>query len=91
MINPRHPGQILAEDYMRPSGLSAFKLAKTFGLTTSRISRLMRCEHALTADTALYLASYFGGNARDWLMLQVDYDLSVAVSSRTEKAKKRKA
>jgi addiction module HigA family antidote len=75
---PVHPGEVLREDFMRPAGLSAIALAKALHIPTPRINDVVRGRRGITADTALRLARYFGGDAQSWLNLQSLYDLRVA-------------
>jgi len=74
-MRPVHPGEVLREDYLVPLGLSANALAKALGVTATRINDIVRERRGMTADTALRLARYFGGDARSWLDLQAAYDL----------------
>jgi addiction module HigA family antidote len=77
-MRPVHPGEVLREDYMEPLGLSANALAKALGVTAARVNDIVRQRRGVTADTAIRLARYFGGDARSWLNLQAAYDLRVA-------------
>ena len=77
-MRPVHPGEILREDYLIPLGMTANALAKALNVPAPRISDIVRERRAVTADTAMRLARYFGGDARSWLNLQAAYDLRVA-------------
>jgi addiction module HigA family antidote len=77
-LPPVHPGEVLLEDFMKPLGLSYYRLAKELGVTSIRISQIARGKRAVTADTAMRLARYFGTSAEVWLRLQSRYDLEVA-------------
>src|ERR1700692_830902 len=77
-MRPVHPGEILREDYLVPLGMTATALAKALNCTAPRINEIVRERRAVTADTAMRLARYFGGDARSWLNLQAAYDLRVA-------------
>ena len=77
-MRPVHPGEILREDFMAPAGLSANALAKALHVPAPRVNDIVRERRGITADTAMRLARYFGGDARSWLNLQVSYDLRVA-------------
>ena len=77
-MRPIHPGEILREEYMLPLGLSANALARALGVTPARINDIVRGRRAITADTALRLARYFGTDARSWMNLQSIHDLRVA-------------
>lgn len=77
-MRPVHPGEVLREDYLIPLGLTANALAKALNVPAPRINEIVRERRAVTADTAMRLARYFGGDARSWLHLQSAYDLRVA-------------
>lgn len=77
-MRPVHPGEVLREDYMLPLNLSSNSLAKALGVTTTRINDVVREKRGITADTALRLALYFGGDAQSWLNLQSQFDLRTA-------------
>ncbi len=74
-LPPIHPGEVLLEDFMKPLGLSQYRVAKDIGVPTLRISQIVRGQRSITADTALRLARYFGTSASVWLRLQARYDL----------------
>lgn len=78
LLSPIHPGEILLEDFMKPLGLSQYRLAHDIGVTPIRISQIVNGQRAITVDTAMRLARYFGTSAAVWLRLQVRYDLEVA-------------
>jgi addiction module HigA family antidote len=80
-LSPIHPGEILLEDFMKPLGITQYRLAKEIGVPAIRISQIVRGERSITADTALRLARYFGTSASVWLRLQVRYDLEIAIST----------
>jgi addiction module HigA family antidote len=82
-MRPIHPGEILREDYLAPLEMSANALAKAIGVTPARINEIVREERGITADTALRLAKYFGGNAKFWLNLQTTYELRLAETQDT--------
>jgi addiction module HigA family antidote len=75
---PTHPGEVLAEDFLKPLGLSQYALAKALGVPEIRISAIVRGRRAITPDTALRLARYFGTSAELWLGMQTSYDLELA-------------
>jgi addiction module HigA family antidote len=77
-MRPVHPGEILREDFMEPLGLSANALARALHDTPARINDIVREKRGVTADTALRLARYFGGDAQSWLNLQTAFDLRTA-------------
>jgi addiction module HigA family antidote len=72
--NP-HPGEILAEDFLKPLGISQYRLAKSTGIPQSRVSRLIMGKVSVTADTAFRLGLYFGVSPQNWLNLQNAFDL----------------
>ncbi|MCU0841236.1 MAG: HigA family addiction module antitoxin [Thiobacillaceae bacterium] len=74
-MRPVHPGKILREDYLKPMGMSASALAKALNLPAPRINDIVRERRGVSADTAMRLALYFGGDARSWLSLQAAHDL----------------
>jgi len=78
ILSPIHPGEVLKEDFMKPLGLSQYRLAKDIGVTPIRISQIVNGQRAITVDTAMRLARYFGTSAEVWLHLQIRYDLEVA-------------
>lgn len=73
-----HPGEVLAEEYMKPLGLSANALAQVIGVPGNRISDIVRQRRDVSADTAIRLGRYFDVDPRFWLNLQTAYDLSRA-------------
>jgi addiction module HigA family antidote len=73
-----HPGQVLHDEVMKPLGVSRNKLARDIDVPVGRISAIVAGSRAITADTALRLAKYFGTTPELWLKLQSDYDLAVA-------------
>ncbi len=79
-LPPVHPGEVLLEDFMKPIGLSQYRVAKDIGVSPLRISQIIRGKRSITADTALRLARYFGTSPTVWLRLQARYDLEVAES-----------
>ena len=80
-MRPVHPGEILREDYLSESGMSANALAKALKVPAPRINEVLRGRRGISADTALRLARYFGTTAQFWLNLQTAYDLRVAESA----------
>lgn len=74
-LSPIHPGEILAEEFMAPRGLTANRLALDLHIPANRVSEIIRGRRAITADTALRLGRYFGTSAELWLGLQADYEL----------------
>jgi addiction module HigA family antidote len=76
-IPPIHPGEILLEEYLKPLGLSQYRLAKDITVPARRVNEIVHGKRAITADTALRLARFFGTSDRFWLNLQTRYDLEV--------------
>src|SRR5437899_8016569 len=72
---PVHPGEILLEEFLVPLGISQYRLAKETSVPPRRINEIVRGTRAISADTALRLARYFGTSERFWLNLQSRYDL----------------
>lgn len=77
-LPPVHPGEVLLEDFMKPLGLSQYRVAKDMGVPALRISQIVHGKRAITVDTAMRLARYFGTSAAVWLRMQIRYDLEVA-------------
>jgi addiction module HigA family antidote len=76
-LAPVHPGEVLAEDYLKPLGLSQYRLAKGISVPPRRINEIVLGKRAISADTALRLARFFGTSDRFWLNLQASHDLDV--------------
>ena len=74
-LPPVHPGEVLLEDFLKPLGLSQYRLAKGLSVPPRRINEIVLAKRAVTADTALRLARFFGTSDRFWLNLQAAYDL----------------
>ncbi len=77
-MRPVHPGEILREDYLVPLGMSANALAVALKVPAPRINDVVRERRGVSADTALRLARYFGGDARSWMNLQAAFELRTA-------------
>lgn len=73
-----HPGEVLREEFLMPMGISQNGLARALGVPPRRINEIVHGQRAVTADTALRLARYFGTSEGFWLGLQMDYDLEEA-------------
>ena len=71
------PGEILAEDFLKPMGLSQYRLAQDIGVPPRRVNEIVKGERAITADTALRLGRYFKMSAQFWLNLQSHHDLEI--------------
>jgi addiction module HigA family antidote len=76
-MTPVHPGEILAEEFLSPLGISQYRLAKETGVPPRRINEIVKGQRAVTANTALRLSRYFGTSERFWMNLQTRYDLEV--------------
>ena len=87
-LPPVHPGEVLLEDFMKPFGLSQYRLAQDLGVPALRINQIVHGKRAVTADTALRLARYFGTSANVWMRLQARYDLEVAEVELAERVKR---
>ncbi|MEO8331500.1 MAG: HigA family addiction module antitoxin [Gallionella sp.] len=73
-----HPGEVLREEFLIPLGITQYRLAKEIGVTEARISAICSGKRAITADSALRLAAFFGTTSGFWLGLQADYDTEEA-------------
>ena len=76
-MRPIHPGEILLEEFLEPMGISQYRIAKDVGVPARRINEIVHGNRAISADTALRLAKYFGTSELFWLNLQTRYDLEV--------------
>ena len=74
-IAPIHPGEILMEEFLKPLGISQYRLAKDTSVPPRRINEIIHGERAISADTALRLGHYFGNSAQFWINLQSHFDL----------------
>lgn len=70
-----HPGEILLEEFLQPMGISQNKVATEIGVPPRRINEIVHGKRAISADTAVRLAKYFGTTEAFWLGLQADYDI----------------
>ena len=70
-----HPGEILAEEFLAPLEITAYRLSKDIGIPQTRISEILKGNRRITADTALRLSRYFANSAKFWLGLQDDFDI----------------
>jgi antitoxin HigA-1 len=76
-LPPLHPGEVLREEFLDPLGMSAYALAKALCVPLNRITAILAGERAISADTALRLARFFGTTPEFWINLQGLYDLEV--------------
>ena len=74
---PIHPGEVLKEEFLEPLGLSQYRVAVDISVPPRRINEIVHGKRAISADTALRLARYFGTTDRFWLNLQTHYDLEL--------------
>ena len=74
---PIHPGEILLEEFLKPLGISQYRLAKATSVPPRRINEIVLGKRSITADTALRLSRYFGTTEKFWLNLQIRYDLEI--------------
>jgi len=75
---PMHPGEVLAEEFLRPLGLSAAALARSLGVPAKRTRDIVAGRRSVTGDTALRLAAALGTSAEFWMNLQKGWELAVA-------------
>jgi addiction module HigA family antidote len=76
-LSPIHPGEILEEEFLKPMGISQYRLAKDINVPPRRINEIVHGKRSITADTALRLGKFFGISAQFWLNLQTRYDLEI--------------
>jgi addiction module HigA family antidote len=76
-LPPIHPGEILLEEFLKPMGISQYRLAKSISVPARRINEIVHGKRAISPDTALRLSRYFGLSERFWMNLQARYDLEV--------------
>ena len=76
-LSPIHPGEILEEEFLKPMGISQYRLAKNISVPPRRINEIVHGKRSITADTALRLGKFFSISAQFWLNLQTRYDLEV--------------
>jgi len=79
-----HPGEILREEFLRPLNLTAYQLAKEIQVPVPRVNDIVRERRAITADTAMRLARFFGNSEKFWMNLQSSYDLRAAKAKLTK-------
>ena len=77
ILKPIHPGEILMEEFLKPLGISQYRLAKDINVPARRINEIVHGKRSISADTALRLSRYFNLSERFWLNLQVRYDLEM--------------
>jgi antitoxin HigA-1 len=87
-MRPVHPGEVLREDFLVPAGMTANALATALRVPAPRINDIVRERRGVSADTAMRLARFFGGDARSWLNIQAAYDLRVAEIANAKKVER---
>ena len=85
LLEEIHPGEILLEEFMKPMGITARRLAADIDVSPSRISELVHGTRPITADTALRLGLFFSMDSRFWMNLQTEYDMRVATRNLKDK------
>ncbi len=81
-LPPIHPGETLREEFLKPLGLTANRLALELLVPVTRVNDIVRGRRAITADTALRLARYFGTTPQFWMNLQANFELELAQDAR---------
>ena len=76
-MDPVHPGEILSEEFLKPMGVTQYRLAKSLNVPARRINEIVHGKRRISADTALRLARFFGTTERFWMNLQTKFDLEV--------------
>lgn len=74
-LNNIHPGEVLSEEFLKPMGITPYRLAKDIFVPQTRISEIIRGKRSITADTAIRFSRFFGTSAEFWMNLQMLYDL----------------
>ncbi len=77
ILDPIHPGEILMEEFLKPMGISQYRLAKDINVPARRINEIVQRKRSITPDTALRLSKFFGLSERFWINLQARYDLEI--------------
>ena len=76
-IQPVHPGEVLLEEFLKPMGISHYRVAKDISVPARRVNEIIHGKRSISVDTALRLSRYFGISERFWLNLQIRYDLEI--------------
>jgi addiction module HigA family antidote len=76
-IPPVHPGEVLLEEFLKPMGITQYRLARDIGVHARRINEIVHGKRAVTANTALRLSRFFGLSERFWMNLQTRYDVEI--------------
>lgn len=85
---PIHPGEILHEEFLKPMGISQYRLARDIGVPAMRINKIVHGQRGISADTALRLARYFGMSVDFWTGIQTHYDVEKAKMSLADRLEK---
>ena len=80
-LDPIHPGEVLLEDFLKPMGISQYRLAKDTNVHPRRINEIVHGKRSISADTALRLSRYFSTSAELWMNLQANYNLEITKDS----------
>ena len=73
-LTPIHPGEILLEEFLKPMGISQYRLAKDINVPARRINEIVQCKRDITPDTALVLSEAFGLSERFWCNFRAEFD-----------------
>jgi addiction module HigA family antidote len=87
-LDPIHPGEILLEEFLKPMGISQYRIAKDISVSPRRINEIVHGKRRVSANTALRLERYFGLSEGFWLRLQARYDLEVEKDRLNERLEK---
>lgn len=87
-IKPVHPGEVLMEEFLKPMGISQYRLAKDIGLQPTRINQIVKGKAGVSAETALRLGRYFRMSPQFWMNLQSHYELETARDRLANRLKK---
>lgn len=87
-LPPIHPGEILLEEFLKPMGISQYRLAKAISVPPRRINEIVHGQRAVTADTALRLGRFFSMNPQFWLNIQSRFDLETTEDSLADRLDK---
>ena len=77
IMSPVHPGEILLNEFLKPMGITQYRLAKAINVPARRINEIVHSKRGITANTALRLSRYFGTTEQFWMNLQVRYDMEL--------------
>ena len=80
--NPFHPGEVLQEEFLQPTGFTQTAFAGQLGWARARVNKLIKGKRGITAESALDLAEVLGTSAKLWMNLQASWDLDVAEKRR---------